>query len=176
VENLTTLPSITKFKWLRSRIRLLVVEIAVTALFSALVVVTRAFKVPLLPPLVVGDLAGAFSYIPSSLISFPMSFVFIVLNTVTAPNPFLAFFAWIVSIPLVNLASKLTKRFAMWTPLLGPYVGITVFSFVIQIFVGTPFSVTFAAAAIRATANFLTIIVLSPVVWKTFEKMGLLQT
>lgn len=104
-----------------------------------------------------------------------MSFVFITLNTLTAPNPSLAFFAWVVSIPLVNLVSKMTRRFAMWAPLLGPYVGITVFSFAIQFFAGTPFLVTFTAAAIRATANFLTIIVLSPVIWRTFERMGLLE-
>ena len=62
----------------------------------------------------------------------------------------------------------------MWTPLLGPYVGITIFSIVTQLTGGLPIMVTFSAVAIRATANFLTIIVLSPVVWKTLERMGAL--
>jgi hypothetical protein len=54
----------------------------------------------------------------------------------------------------------------------GPYVGITIFVFVIQLTGGLPIIVTFPAAAVRATGNFLTIIVLSPVIWKTFEQMG----
>lgn len=162
-------------RWVRGHIRSTVIEITVTAVFAALVVVTRTFKVPILPPIVVADLAGALAYTPSSLISFPMSLVFVVLNTASAPNPFLAFFPWIVSIPLVNLTSKVVGRYAMWTPLLGPYVGITIFSIVIQLTGGLPIMVTFPAAAIRATANFLTIIVLSPVVWKTLERMGALK-
>lgn len=161
-------------RWVRGYIRSTVFEITVTAVFAALIVVTRALKVPILPPIVVADLAGAFAYIPSSLISFPMSLVFVVLNTASAPNPFLAFFPWVISIPLVNLTSKMIRRYAMWTPLLGPYVGITIFSIVIQLTGGLPIIVTFPAAAIRATANFLTIIVLSPFVWKTLERMGAL--
>ena len=93
-------------RWVRGHIRSTVIEITVTVVFAALIVVTRTFKVPILPPIVVADLAGAFAYTPSSLISFPMSLVFVVLNTASAPNPFLAFFPWIVSIPLVNLTSK----------------------------------------------------------------------
>jgi hypothetical protein len=161
-----------KLGWLRGPLRSAVVEITVTAVFSALVVVTRAFKVPILPPIVVADLAGAFSYTPSSLISFPYCLVFVALNTMTAPNPFLAFFPWVVSIPLVNLTSKIAGQYAMWTPLLGPYTGISIFVVVIQLAGGLPITVTFPAAVIRATANFITIIVLSPVIWKTFDRMG----
>lgn len=161
-----------KLGWLRGPLRSAVVEITVTAVFSALVVVTRTFKIPILPPLVVADLAGAFAYIPSALISFPLTFVFITLNTVTAPVPFLAFFPWVVSIPLVNLAANVIRRYAMWAPLLGPYTGITVYSLLIHILGLRQFYEIFSLLAVRATANFLTIIVLSPIIWKTFERMG----
>jgi len=125
-----------------------------------------------MPPIVVADLAGAFAYIPSSMISFPLTFVFILLNTATAPNPFLAFFAWVTSIPLVNLTSKVAGRYGMWTPLLGPYTGITIFSLVSDFLGVYSFLAVFSALAIRATANFVTILVLSPIIWKTFERMG----
>jgi hypothetical protein len=175
VEETVTLSFKNEKPWLRGSIRSTVLEISVTAIFSALVIVTRAFNIPILPAIVVADLAGAFAYVPSSMISFPLTFVFILLNTLTAPVPFLAFFAWVTSIPLVNLASRVAGRHSMWTPLLGPYTGITVFSVISDLLGVKSFLAVFSALVIRATANFITILLLSPIIWKTFERMGQLQ-
>lgn len=151
------------------------VEIAVTAVFAALAGISRLFQIPLFPPLIVLDLAGAFAYIPASLVSFPLVAVFILVNTVTAPNPFLAVASWILSIPLVNVVSKLSRRYAMWAPIVGPYTGIATFVMVLNAVGALPPAISVPTLLVRATANMTAIILLSPIVWKAFERMGLMQ-
>jgi len=151
------------------------VEISLVALFSALAVATRFFAIPIVPGLIVVDLAGALTYTPASLVSLPLSFVFVLVNTVMAPNPFYAFWAWIASIPLVNVASRLASRYRMWTPLLGPYVGITVFSAVIHLLGEKTFFFVWTFIAPRATVNFAAIIFLSPTLWMTLKKLRVLR-
>lgn len=151
------------------------VEIAVTAVFAALAGTSRLFQIPLFPPLIVLDLAGAFAYVPASLVSLPLVLVFILVNTMTAPNPFLAVASWILSIPLVNVFSKLSRRYAMWAPLVGPYTGIFTFVVVLNAVGALPPTISIPTLMVRATANMVVIMLLSPVIWKTFERMGLLR-
>jgi len=151
------------------------VEIGVTAVFGALAATSRFFQIPLFPPLIVLDLAGAFVYVPASLVSFPYVLVFILVNTVTAPNPVLALAAWVVSIPLVSLVSKLSRRYAMWIPLFGPYTGILTFVGILWVTGALPPAISVPTLFLRATANMATILILSPIIWKTFERMGVVR-
>lgn len=162
-------------RWFRGYIASPILEIGVTAVFGALAGISRMFQIPLLPPLVVLDLAGAFAYIPSSLVSFPYVLVFILVNTMTAPNPALAVASWILSIPLVNMVSKLSRRYAVWAPLVGPYAGISTYVIVLWATGALSPTISVPTLFVRASFNMVTIVVLSPVVWKTFERMGVVR-
>lgn len=172
---MTSSPTGLKDSLLRGYLTSAKVEIAVTAVFAALAGISRFFQIPLFPPLIVLDLAGAFAYVPTSLVSFPLVSVFILVNTMTAPNPFLAIASWILSIPLVNIVSKLSRRYAMWAPLIGPYTGIFTFVAVLNAVGALPPAISVPTLLVRATVNMVVIVLLSPVIWKTFERMGLLR-
>jgi hypothetical protein len=162
-------------KWFKGYIVSQRVEIAITATFAALAAIFRQFPIPLFPPLIVLDLAGAFAYIPASLVGFPYVFVFVIVNTMTAPNPFFAATAWIISIPLVNLLSKPSMKYAKLAPLAGPYTGIATFVVILDVLGVLPPAISIPTLLVRATANMAVIFLLSPIIWKVFETMNLLK-
>ncbi len=162
-------------RWFRGYVASPILEVAVTAVFGALAGISRLFQIPLFPPLIILDLAGAFVYVPASLVSFPYVLVFILVNTITAPNPLLAVPAWIVSIPLVNLVSKLVRKYVIWVPLIGPYIGISTYVVVLWIAGALPPTISVPTLFVRATVNMVTILILSPIIWKTLERMGVIR-
>lgn len=151
-------------------------EVSLVAAFSALSVVARMLTIPLYPSLITLDLTDALTYVPVSLISFPLSFTFVLINTMTAPNPFLSFWPWIATVPLVSLLSKVVEKYRVWTPLIGPYICcMIIHSSVIHIITGIPLPLVWSLQSVRATANFITVLILSPLIWKSLKRVGLLS-
>jgi len=69
----------------------------------------------------------------------------------------------------------LVRKYVIWVPLIGPYTGISTYVVILWIAGALPPTISVPTLFVRATVNMVTILILSPIIWKTLERMGVIR-
>lgn len=152
-------------------------EVALCAIFAALAIVVKQFKIPIVPGLQI-KFTGVFNYLPPSIVSFPFIWVSVLSAFVAGGDPLKKMFTAPMGRMVVFFTSRLLPRTTFWRVLsmvFGTFTASAIGAVYRDLMQQVPFQIGFPACMLSATIQAGTLFVLAPPILKALESLGVIR-